>query len=142
MPLNLPINDDAAAARPGCLYVVGTPIGNLSDITLRALQILKTVDVIAAEDTRHAARLLHRYQFKTPLISYHDFNEKKRTAELLQKTSSGGFGRAGVQRRHPVGFRPRLHADYRRDCRGRFGRTDTGTIRRYRGAQRGRASHG
>ncbi len=89
MPLNLPINDKSANPTPGRLYVVGTPIGNLGDITLRALEILKTVDLIAAEDTRHTARLLNHYGIKTPLISYHDFNERERSRQLLVKLSEG-----------------------------------------------------
>jgi 16S rRNA (cytidine1402-2'-O)-methyltransferase len=89
MPLNLPINDSDTGQPPGRLYVVATPIGNRGDITLRALETLKTVDLIAAEDTRHTARLLTHYGIKTPLISYHDFNEKKRSAQLLTKLRQG-----------------------------------------------------
>lgn len=89
MPLNLPINDFDTGNPPGRLYVVGTPIGNRSDITLRALETLKNVALIAAEDTRHTARLLTHYQIRTPLISYHDFNEKERTAQLLTKLRQG-----------------------------------------------------
>lgn len=89
MPSNLPINDKSANPTPGRLYVVGTPIGNLGDITLRALEILKTVDLIAAEDTRHTARLLSHYGIKTPLISYHDFNERERSKQLLVRLSAG-----------------------------------------------------
>jgi len=69
--------------------VVGTPIGNRGDITLRALETLKGVNLIAAEDTRHTARLLSHYGIQTPLISYHDFNEKERTAQLLTKLRQG-----------------------------------------------------
>jgi 16S rRNA (cytidine1402-2'-O)-methyltransferase len=89
MPLNLPINDFDTGNPPGRLYVVGTPIGNRSDITLRALETLKNVALIAAEDTRHTARLLTHYQIRTPLISYHDFNEKERSAQLLTKLRQG-----------------------------------------------------
>ncbi|MDF1593207.1 MAG: 16S rRNA (cytidine(1402)-2'-O)-methyltransferase [Desulfobacterales bacterium] len=88
MPLNLPINNFAENP-PGRLYVVGTPIGNRSDITLRALETLKIVDLIAAEDTRHTARLLIHYGIRTPLISYHDFNEKERSAQLLTRLRQG-----------------------------------------------------
>jgi len=89
MPLNLPINDFDAGNPPGRLYVVGTPIGNRSDITLRALETLKNVDLIAAEDTRHTARLLTHYGIRTALISYHDFNEKERSKQLLARLQQG-----------------------------------------------------
>lgn len=89
MPLNLPINELDAKKPPGRLYVVGTPIGNRGDITLRALETLKTVNLIAAEDTRHTARLLTHYGIKTPLISYHDFNEKERSRQLLDRLCQG-----------------------------------------------------
>ncbi|AFY33587.1 16S rRNA (cytidine(1402)-2'-O)-methyltransferase [Calothrix sp. PCC 7507] len=69
--------------KPGTLYVVGTPIGNLEDITLRAVRILQTVDLIAAEDTRHTGRLLQHLQIKTPQVSYHEHNRNSRIPELL-----------------------------------------------------------
>jgi len=89
MHLNLPINDFDSVNPPGRLYVVGTPIGNRGDITLRALETLKTVDLIAAEDTRHTARLLTHYGIRTALISYHDFNETERSTQLLKKLQQG-----------------------------------------------------
>jgi 16S rRNA (cytidine1402-2'-O)-methyltransferase len=69
----------------GTLYLVPTPIGNLEDITLRAIKILHTVDLIAAEDTRHTAKLLNHYQITTPTISYHQHNHKTRVSELLSQ---------------------------------------------------------
>ena len=76
-------------SQPGVLYVVGTPIGNLEDITFRAIQILKQVDVIAAEDTRHTGKLLRHFQIDTPQISYHDHNRQRRIPELRQRLQQG-----------------------------------------------------
>ncbi|MBP1608953.1 MAG: hypothetical protein H6Q04_1188, partial [Acidobacteria bacterium] len=73
----------------GMLYLVATPIGNLEDITLRALRILKEVDLIACEDTRYTARLLNRYAIDTPRESYHQFNEASRAPQLLQMLRDG-----------------------------------------------------
>jgi 16S rRNA (cytidine1402-2'-O)-methyltransferase len=67
------------------LYVVATPIGNLGDMTLRALEVLKSVDVVAAEDTRHSGMLLKHFQIKKPLLSYHEHNEAMRTAQLVER---------------------------------------------------------
>ncbi len=74
---------------PGTLYVVATPIGNLEDITHRALRVLREVDLIACEDTRHTRKLLNHYGIKTKVTSYHDHNERERTVELLQALASG-----------------------------------------------------
>ena len=71
------------------LYVIATPIGNLGDITLRALEILKDVDLVAAEDTRHSGILLKHYQIQKPLISYHEHNEAMRTAQLVERLAAG-----------------------------------------------------
>jgi 16S rRNA (cytidine1402-2'-O)-methyltransferase len=71
------------------LYIVATPIGNLDDITLRALEILKSADVIAAEDTRHSGNLLRHFEVRKPLVSYHEHNEAMRTAELAQRIAAG-----------------------------------------------------
>jgi 16S rRNA (cytidine1402-2'-O)-methyltransferase len=70
--------------KPGTLYVVGTPIGNLEDITFRAVRILQTVDIIAAEDTRHTGKLLQHFQVNTPQVSYHEHNRTSRIPELLE----------------------------------------------------------
>ncbi|HBH12291.1 MAG: Ribosomal RNA small subunit methyltransferase I [Clostridiales bacterium 38_11] len=73
----------------GKLYVCATPIGNLEDITLRVLRVLKEVDFIAAEDTRHTIKLLNHYETKNRLISYHEHNEKKRSEQIIEKLLSG-----------------------------------------------------
>lgn len=72
------------------LYLVATPIGNLGDLSLRAIEVLKSVDVIAAEDTRHSGNLLRHYEIHKPLVSYHEHNEAMRTAELLARLQEGG----------------------------------------------------
>jgi 16S rRNA (cytidine1402-2'-O)-methyltransferase len=71
------------------LYVVATPIGNLGDVTLRGLEILKSVDLVAAEDTRHSGLLLKHFGIKKPFISYHEHNEAMRTAELVERLEAG-----------------------------------------------------
>jgi 16S rRNA (cytidine1402-2'-O)-methyltransferase len=71
------------------LSLVATPIGNLGDITLRALETLKSADVIACEDTRHSLRLLQHYGMEKPLVSYHEHNEARRTAELVEQIAAG-----------------------------------------------------
>ena len=73
----------------GILYIVSTPIGNLDDITLRAIETLKSVDVIAAEDTRHTLKLLNRLEISKPLISYHRHNEEVRKNLLIEKLNNG-----------------------------------------------------
>jgi 16S rRNA (cytidine1402-2'-O)-methyltransferase len=71
------------------LYVVATPIGNLGDITLRALEVLRGVDLVAAEDTRHSGILLKHYKIDKPFISYHEHNEAMRTAQLVERLAAG-----------------------------------------------------
>jgi len=71
------------------LYVVATPVGNLGDITLRALEVLKGVDVVAAEDTRYSGLLLKHFEIKKPFVSYHEHNEAARTAELVDRLARG-----------------------------------------------------
>lgn len=73
----------------GKLYIVATPIGNLEDITLRAIRTLKEVDIIAAEDTRHTLKLLNHLKITKPMISYHRHNEEIKTDELIQKLLEG-----------------------------------------------------
>jgi len=73
----------------GVLYVVGTPIGNLEDITLRALKTLSKVDLVAAEDTRNTRRLLAHHYINRPLISMHEHNEERRAVELMSKLDKG-----------------------------------------------------
>jgi 16S rRNA (cytidine1402-2'-O)-methyltransferase len=82
-------NTNGDHTRQGTFYLVGTPIGNLEDITLRALHVLKEVDLIACEDTRHTATLLHRYAIEKPTISYHEHNELTRAAELIAHLERG-----------------------------------------------------
>ena len=65
--------------KTGMLYLCATPIGNLEDVTLRVLRILKEADVVAAEDTRQSIKLLNHYEIKTPLVSYHEHNKYEKT---------------------------------------------------------------
>lgn len=74
---------------PGTLYLVSTPIGNLEDITYRAVRILSGVDLIAAEDTRTTKILLNRFNITKPMVSYHSFNERQRAPELINKLLAG-----------------------------------------------------
>ncbi|PYV83497.1 MAG: 16S rRNA (cytidine(1402)-2'-O)-methyltransferase, partial [Acidobacteria bacterium] len=74
---------------PGILYVVATPIGNLEDITLRALKTLREVDLIACEDTRQTVKLLSHYQIQKPMTSYHEHNEVGKAESLLRQLQSG-----------------------------------------------------
>ena len=73
----------------GTLYIVGTPIGNLEDMTFRAIDVLRKVNVIAAEDTRHTGKLLQHFQIATPQVSYHDHNRRSRHPELLNRLERG-----------------------------------------------------
>jgi len=86
-PKGLPTHDKPLA--PG-LYLVATPIGNLEDITLRALRVLRSVDRIACEDTRQTAKLLNHYGIRTPTVSYHSHNETTRASELIETLKAGG----------------------------------------------------
>jgi 16S rRNA (cytidine1402-2'-O)-methyltransferase len=80
-----------APLQPGTLYLVATPIGNLEDITLRAIRTLRECSTIAAEDTRRTAQLLKALEIDRPLISCHKFNEAKRTSQLLKNLENGGI---------------------------------------------------
>ena len=85
--MSMPDRPDSAAS--GTLYIVATPIGNLEDITLRALRVLKEADLILAEDTRRTAILLQHFDIKKPLESYHIFNEHARTPALIRRIRDG-----------------------------------------------------
>jgi 16S rRNA (cytidine1402-2'-O)-methyltransferase len=74
---------------PGTLYVVATPLGNLEDITMRALRVLREVNLIAAEDTRHSRKLLMHYGISTPLTSYHDWSERQKAPRLVEELRRG-----------------------------------------------------
>lgn len=74
---------------PGTLYLVATPIGNLEDMTLRALRVLRECDVVAAEDTRHSGQLLKHFAISKPLLSYFQFNEAKRSEEIIERLRRG-----------------------------------------------------
>ncbi|MBO4415900.1 MAG: 16S rRNA (cytidine(1402)-2'-O)-methyltransferase, partial [Lachnospiraceae bacterium] len=74
---------------PGTLYLCATPIGNLEDITLRVLRILKEVDLIAAEDTRNSIKLLNHFEIKTPMTSYHEFNKVEKGPVLIEQLKDG-----------------------------------------------------
>lgn len=76
--------------RPGTLYLVATPIGNLEDITCRALRVLRECDVVVAEDTRHSGQLLHHFQIRKPLLSCFQFNEARRSEQILERLREGG----------------------------------------------------
>jgi len=89
MPSNLSDAKNGSPAVGGVLYVVATPIGNLDDITLRAVEILQTVDVIAAEDTRQTGILLKAHGITTRLLSYHEHNERQRSVQLIEKLKAG-----------------------------------------------------
>jgi 16S rRNA (cytidine1402-2'-O)-methyltransferase len=89
MPLNSPGNDSLNNSSTGTLYIVATPIGNFDDITLRALEILKQVDIIAAEDTRHTRQLLAHFNISARLISCHEHNEQQSAKGIMEKLKTG-----------------------------------------------------
>src|ERR1700734_1547139 len=73
----------------GTLFIISTPIGNLEDITLRAVRLLREADVIACEDTRQTRKLLDHFGISKPMLRYHDHNEAARTAELIERMNGG-----------------------------------------------------
>src|SRR5579871_3042044 len=85
----MPSSSTSSSNKTGTLFLVGTPIGNLEDITLRAIRVLKEVDVVACEDTRHTQVLLDHFQITTPTISYHEHNELTRAPELILRLEDG-----------------------------------------------------
>jgi precorrin-2 methylase len=102
---------------PGILYVVATPIGNLEDVTLRALRVLREVAVIAAEDTRRTARLLQHYSISTRTTSLHEHNERARTPALVARLQAGESVAHRVGRRHAARVRPGTAPGRGRACR-------------------------
>src|SRR5512139_2456764 len=82
-------NNRSLHAMSGTLYVVATPIGNLEDVTLRALRVLREADLIAAEDTRRTARLLAHFSIGTPTTSFHAHNEQARSPQLIERLLAG-----------------------------------------------------
>ena len=102
----------APKAAPG-LYLVATPIGNLGDITLRALETLAGVDLIACEDTRITRRLTERYAITAQLKPYHEHNAAAGAAEDPGAAGAGRLDRAGLRRRNAADLRPRLQAGAR-----------------------------
>src|SRR5882672_4483547 len=80
---------DLPALQPSTLYLVATPIGNLEDITLRALRVLRECDVVAAEDTRRTGQLLKHFGISKPLLSYFQFNEAKRSEQIIERLGRG-----------------------------------------------------
>ncbi len=109
---------------PGTLYLVATPIGNLEDITLRALRVLRECDVVAAEDTRHSGQLLKHFGISRPLLSYFQFNEAKRSEEIIERLRRGEKGCAGHgrrQSRHQRSGRTRGEGGHRRRLPRRAG---------------------
>jgi 16S rRNA (cytidine1402-2'-O)-methyltransferase len=83
------VEGDVTESKAGILYVVSTPIGNMGDFSFRAVEILKSVDAVLAEDTRHTRHLLDRYEIDTPSLSYHEHNEAKTTPKLVARLAAG-----------------------------------------------------
>ena len=103
---------------PGLLYLVATPIGNLEDITYRAVRVLREADLIACEDTRQTRKLLDHYGIHKPTVSYHEHNEAGARRGAGGAAGGGDEHRAGLRRGHAAGLRPRLPAGAGRDRSG------------------------
>ena len=112
----------------GVLYIVATPIGNLEDVSARALRVLGEVAVIACEDTRHSARLLSTYGIRTPTVSYFEHNEERRTPELIGAAAARRKHRVDQRRRHAGDLRSGLPAGARGVGGRNSGRGDSGTV--------------
>ena len=130
-----------APVRPGTLYVVATPLGNLEDITLRALRVLKEVDLIAAEDTRHSRKLLLHYGIDTPLTSYYDQIERRKAPQLVAGAAARQEHRVDLRRRHAGHRRPGLSPGARGDRRRRARRSGARPVGGGGRAERRRAAH-
>jgi 16S rRNA (cytidine1402-2'-O)-methyltransferase len=105
------------------LYIVPTPIGNLQDITLRALDVMKKVDLIGAEDTRNSGRLLKHFSISTPMVSYHKFNEQARAEFFLEKLAEGkniaiisDAGTPGISDPAEIIVKKAIEHDFRVEC--------------------------
>jgi len=108
---------DKTRDKPGVLYIVATPIGNLDDISRRALQVLEAVTLVAAEDTRHSRKLLAHYGIEARLFALHEHNEPFAAEKLLKMLLAGDEGRAPG--RHPGGSATRAECLYCRPVRCR-----------------------
>ena len=126
-------------APPPGLYLVATPIGNLGDITLRALETLAGCDLIACEDSRVTRKLLDRFLISTPLTPYHEHNAQAARPKLMERLGARRRDRAGVRRRNAADLRSRLQAGARRRRRGPCDHPDTGRLGRAGRADRRRA---
>ena len=135
-----PNNESTLAPRPA-LYLVATPIGNLEDITLRALRMLKEADVIACEDTRQTQKLLNHYGITTRTVSYHEHNEMTRAAELVKDLQEGTSVALVTDAGMPGISDPGFRLDFAGHSASRARSADSGSVGIPGGAGRQRASH-